>query len=112
MRLNGRLDEIERLVREKRASSHGWRTAVQFDDGPAYLLPEGQFSEAYATEEACIVAGLETVDEDDPRDVIIFNFVPAVVNARGKPVDQVEKEIADARALWGDGPRDILIIDR
>lgn len=43
------------------------------------------------------------------------NSPSAVIDARqytGKSKEQIEQEIEEARAYWGNGPHDILVIDR
>jgi len=74
--LNGRLNHIEDLVR-KRKGANAWRTAVQFDDGPIYLLPTpDQFNyRDYIREEDCIRDGLPVITEaETDENTIILNY--------------------------------------
>lgn len=111
------MKQIERRLqaqeqrRMRQDGAHGCRTAIRFAGGTVYLIPEGQTTEKYPNENACISAGLETVKEDDPRNIIVFDYVPSVVNARpgsGKSDADIEAEIDAAAAYWGD----VIIIDR
>lgn len=78
--LNGRLNKIEEAVKRAKAEKQaGFAFAVQWDDGPTYLVRLPDDNEVdyrnYLREEDAIAAGLPIVDPDKlPSTVIVTNW--------------------------------------